>query len=98
MNMNMIVNGLSGFRGPFTPSQWMELEHQALIYKYITANVPIPSNLLNPIRKAFESVAVTGFSTFPGLRSNACEFIFSFNFLPRHYMVPSSCIMCSWIQ
>ncbi|KAL3634101.1 hypothetical protein CASFOL_021155 [Castilleja foliolosa] len=59
---------LSGVRGPFTPSQWMELEHQALIYKYITANVPIPSYLLNPIRKAFESV---GFSSFPGFRSNA---------------------------
>ncbi|KAL5127114.1 Growth-regulating factor 1 [Glycine soja] len=29
---------LAGVRGPFTPSQWMELEHQALIYKYITSN------------------------------------------------------------
>ncbi|PHT53282.1 hypothetical protein CQW23_07744 [Capsicum baccatum] len=52
----------------FTPSQWMELEHQALIYKYITANVPIPPYLLNPIRKALESA---GFSTFTGLRPNA---------------------------
>ncbi|XP_075484928.1 growth-regulating factor 1-like isoform X2 [Primulina tabacum] len=59
---------LSCVRGPFTPSQWMELEHQALIYKYIVANVPIPSYLLNPIRKALESA---GFSTFSGLRSNA---------------------------
>ena len=60
-----------GVRGPFTPSQWMELEHQALIYKYITANVPIPSYLLNPIRKAFE---VVGFSS---LRSNPCKLPFS---------------------
>ncbi|KAM7278588.1 hypothetical protein ACFE04_005722 [Oxalis oulophora] len=52
-----------GARGPFTPSQWMELEHQALIYKYITANVPIPSNLLIPIRKALDSA---GFSSFTG--------------------------------
>ncbi|XP_038717138.1 growth-regulating factor 1-like [Tripterygium wilfordii] len=61
---------LSGARGPFTPSQWMELEHQALIYKYITANVPVPSNLLVPIRKALESA---GFSSFSGglLRPNA---------------------------
>ncbi|CAA2971262.1 growth-regulating factor 1-like isoform X2 [Olea europaea var. sylvestris] len=59
---------LSGVRGPFTPSQWMELEHQALIYKYIIANVPIPSYLLNPIRKALES---TCFSSFSGLRPNA---------------------------
>ncbi|KDP41582.1 hypothetical protein JCGZ_15989 [Jatropha curcas] len=56
-------------RGPFSPSQWMELEHQALIYKYITANVPIPSNLLIPIRKALDSA---GFSSFSGglLRPN----------------------------
>ncbi|XP_055960826.1 uncharacterized protein LOC126673818 [Mercurialis annua] len=56
-------------RGPFSPSQWMELEHQALIYKYITANVPVPSNLLIPIKKAFDSL---GFSNFSGglLRAN----------------------------
>ncbi|XVE95064.1 hypothetical protein REPUB_Repub02eG0064300 [Reevesia pubescens] len=53
---------LSGARGPFTPSQWMELEHQALIYKYITSNVPIPSNLLIPIRKALDSVDFSSFS------------------------------------
>lgn len=69
---------LSGVRGPFTPSQWMELEHQALIYKYIIANVPIPSYLLNPIRNALESA---GFSSFSGLRPNACEFLFYFNML-----------------
>lgn len=59
---------IAGMKGPFTPSQWMELEHQALIYKYITANVPIPPQLLNPIRKALESA---GYSTFAGLRPNA---------------------------
>lgn len=59
---------LSGARGPFTPSQWMELEHQALIYKYINANVPIPSYLLTPIRKALDSA---GLSTFTGLRPNS---------------------------
>ncbi|KAM7518438.1 hypothetical protein LguiB_017400 [Lonicera macranthoides] len=53
---------LTGVRGPFTPSQWMELEHQALIYKYITANAPIPSNLLIPIRKALESAGLSAFS------------------------------------
>ncbi|KAL8472857.1 hypothetical protein ACS0TY_029903 [Phlomoides rotata] len=42
-------------KGPFTPSQWMELEHQALIYKHIVANVPVPSNLLAPIRRALYS-------------------------------------------
>ncbi|KAJ0458180.1 putative transcription factor interactor and regulator C3H-WRC/GRF family [Helianthus annuus] len=46
-----------GVAGQFTPSQWMELEHQALIYKYITANAIVPSNLLIPIRKALETAA-----------------------------------------
>lgn len=69
---NMHGGIAAGVRGPFTPSQWMELEHQALIYKYITANVSIPSNLLIPIRKAIESA---GFSHFAGglLRSNSCK-------------------------
>ncbi|KAG8048684.1 hypothetical protein GUJ93_ZPchr0009g1044 [Zizania palustris] len=38
------VSSMQGFlarvRGPFTPTQWMELEHQALIYKHIVANAP----------------------------------------------------------
>lgn len=42
-------------RGPFTPSQWMELEHQALIYKYLAANSPIPHSLLIPIRRSLAS-------------------------------------------
>ncbi|XWS25483.1 hypothetical protein CRYUN_Cryun27aG0071800 [Craigia yunnanensis] len=53
---------LAGAGGPFSPSQWMELEHQALIYKYITANVPIPSTLLIPIRKALDSADFSSFS------------------------------------
>ncbi|XP_024971912.1 growth-regulating factor 6-like [Cynara cardunculus var. scolymus] len=51
---------MAGVRGPFTASQWMELEHQALIYKYITVNAPVPSNLLIPIRKALETAAFSG--------------------------------------
>ncbi|XP_031406551.1 growth-regulating factor 7-like [Punica granatum] len=67
---NMHGMALGGGRGPFTPSQWMELEHQAMIYKYINANVPVPSNLLIPIRKAFESA---GFSCYASglLRPNS---------------------------
>ena len=67
---------LAAVRGPFTPSQWMELEHQALIYKYLTTNMPIPSNLVIPIRKALDSV---GFSSFPGglLRPNTWKYFFS---------------------
>ncbi|CAI9111237.1 OLC1v1011414C2 [Oldenlandia corymbosa var. corymbosa] len=51
------------FRGPFTPSQWMELEHQALIYKHIMANVPVPSHLLIPLRKAFNPYAFSSYSS-----------------------------------
>ncbi|PIA34651.1 hypothetical protein AQUCO_03700140v1 [Aquilegia coerulea] len=67
-NTNM-HGALTGARGPFTPSQWMELEHQALIYKYINANVPIPSNLLIPIRKALHPSGFPGF--YGSFRPNA---------------------------
>ncbi|KAF3960964.1 hypothetical protein CMV_014369 [Castanea mollissima] len=69
LNGTGMHGALAGARGPFTPSQWMELEHQALIYKYLTANMPVPSNLLIPIRKALDSA---GFTSFPGglLRPN----------------------------
>ncbi|CAI9303127.1 unnamed protein product [Lactuca saligna] len=59
---NTVAGYVAGAGGPFTPSQWMELEHQALIYKYITANAAIPSNLLIPIRKALESAAFSAYS------------------------------------
>lgn len=39
--------------GPFTPLQWMELEHQALIYKYINAKAPVPSSLLISVCRSF---------------------------------------------
>ncbi|XP_010556485.1 PREDICTED: growth-regulating factor 1-like [Tarenaya hassleriana] len=60
----------AGCNNGFTQSQWIELEHQTLIYKYMCANIPIPSALLLPIRKAFESA---GLSCLSGglLRSNA---------------------------
>ncbi|XWS29678.1 hypothetical protein CRYUN_Cryun24cG0050500 [Craigia yunnanensis] len=52
-SLNASMHGpLTGVSGPFTPSQWIELEHQALIYKYITSNVPVPSNLLIPLKKS----------------------------------------------
>ncbi|XP_074580157.1 growth-regulating factor 7-like [Curcuma longa] len=59
VNMNA---ALTRARGPFTPSQWLELEHQALIYKYIDARVPIPSSLLVPIRRSLSSSVFPPFS------------------------------------
>ncbi|KAL4187220.1 hypothetical protein AMTRI_Chr09g17830 [Amborella trichopoda] len=44
--------GMASLRFPFTPSQWQELEQQALIFKYMMASVPVPQDLVNPIRKS----------------------------------------------
>lgn len=37
---------------PFTASQWQELEHQALIFKYMVSGIPIPSDLLFTIKRS----------------------------------------------
>ncbi|KAK6926206.1 Glutamine-Leucine-Glutamine, QLQ [Dillenia turbinata] len=42
---------------PFTLSQWQELEHQVLILKYLMAGLPVPPDLVLPIRKSFESMS-----------------------------------------
>jgi hypothetical protein len=46
----------------FTAAQWAELEQQALIYKYLMAGVPVPPDLLLPIRphSAFSFVPAAG--------------------------------------
>ncbi|XVF17486.1 hypothetical protein REPUB_Repub10bG0126500 [Reevesia pubescens] len=61
LNASMHVP-FTGVKGPFTPSQWIELEHQALIYKYITSNVPVPSNLLIPLKKSLYPYGLTSSS------------------------------------
>ncbi|KAF8406177.1 hypothetical protein HHK36_008257 [Tetracentron sinense] len=73
---NASIHGV--LTGPFTPSQWMELEHQALIYKYITAKVPIPSNLLIPIGKSVSSSGFSGLSA-GSLRPNTLGWGSSFH-------------------
>ncbi|XP_042472681.1 growth-regulating factor 5-like isoform X1 [Zingiber officinale] len=55
MNTSAAAAGF-GARPPFTAAQWQELEHQALIYKYLTAGVPVPPELLIPIRRSFEAL------------------------------------------
>ncbi|XP_023517130.1 growth-regulating factor 1-like [Cucurbita pepo subsp. pepo] len=50
---------VAGIRAPFTQSQWIELEHQALIYKYLSSNVPVPSNLLIPLKKSLYPYGLT---------------------------------------
>lgn len=38
----------------FTLAQWQELEHQALIFKYLKAGIPVPPDLLVPIKRSFQ--------------------------------------------
>ncbi|XP_020574035.1 growth-regulating factor 4-like [Phalaenopsis equestris] len=65
MNSTAAAVGL-GCRPPFTASQWEELEHQALIFKYLIAGIPVPPELLLPIRRSFETMA-TRFYQHPAL-------------------------------
>ncbi|XP_054811631.1 LOW QUALITY PROTEIN: growth-regulating factor 4-like [Prosopis cineraria] len=52
------ATGMMGItRSPFTLSQWQELEHQALIFKYLVAGLPVPPDLVLPIQKSFESIS-----------------------------------------
>ncbi|XP_028790719.1 growth-regulating factor 8 isoform X2 [Neltuma alba] len=46
---------------PFTTAQWKELERQAMIYKYMTAAIPVPPQLLIPV-PASRSHLDTGFN------------------------------------
>nr|XP_043621697.1 growth-regulating factor 5-like isoform X2 [Erigeron canadensis] len=39
---------------PFTSSQWQELEHQALVYKYMISGMPIPPDLLFSIKRSLD--------------------------------------------
>ncbi|XP_042468063.1 growth-regulating factor 5-like isoform X2 [Zingiber officinale] len=53
--MNIYEAALGGPR-PFTEAQWQELEHQALILKYLIAGMPVPPELIVPIRRRFEAL------------------------------------------
>ncbi|KAG6399435.1 hypothetical protein SASPL_140916 [Salvia splendens] len=49
--------GYGGYRAPpFTDVQWKELEQQAMIYKYMVAGLPVPPDLVTPIRHSFEGL------------------------------------------
>lgn len=61
------------YRPPFTAVQWQELEHQAMIYKYIIAGLPVPPELVVPIRRSFEALSSRFF------HHPACTFTFHFH-------------------
>ncbi|CAH1439082.1 unnamed protein product [Lactuca virosa] len=59
---------------PFTAAQWMELERQAMIYKYMVASVPIPYELLLPIIQNLPSLASQlKYSTKQDLEPGRCK-------------------------
>ncbi|XP_041018110.1 growth-regulating factor 5-like isoform X4 [Juglans microcarpa x Juglans regia] len=47
-------------RSPFTSTQWQELEHQALIFKYMVSGIPIPPDLLYSIKRSLDSSIPSG--------------------------------------
>ncbi|CAK9179392.1 unnamed protein product [Ilex paraguariensis] len=55
------IGGEGYFRPPFTAVQWQELEHQALIYKYLVAGLPVPADLVVPIRHSFGALSARFF-------------------------------------
>ncbi|PON53641.1 Growth-regulating factor [Parasponia andersonii] len=52
-------------RFPFTASQWQELEHQALIFKYMVSGIPIPPDLIFTIKRSYMDSAVLPSKLFP---------------------------------
>uniref|UniRef100_A0A0E0A481 Growth-regulating factor n=1 Tax=Oryza glumipatula TaxID=40148 RepID=A0A0E0A481_9ORYZ len=58
------IGGYQPQRGAavFTAAQWAELEQQALIYKYLVAGVPVPGDLLLPIRPHSSAAATYSFA------------------------------------
>lgn len=57
---------------PFTPSQWQELEHQALIYKYMASGISIPPDLLFTIRKSYLDSPLSS-RLFPSQQHQHCK-------------------------
>lgn len=53
--------GYGVYRTPFTAVQWQELEHQAMIYKYLVAGLPVPPDLVLPIRRSFDALSARFF-------------------------------------
>jgi hypothetical protein len=69
---------------PFTPVQYEELEQQALIYKYLVAGVPVPPDLVVPIRRGLDSLA----TRFYGHPTRTCGI-----FLPLPGAMPAALIL-----
>ncbi|TKY64271.1 Growth-regulating factor 5 [Spatholobus suberectus] len=49
------MNASARNRSPFTPTQWQELEQQALVFKYMVTGTPIPPDLIYSIKRSLDS-------------------------------------------
>nr|GEU92918.1 growth-regulating factor 1 [Tanacetum cinerariifolium] len=54
MMSSSLRNNDNSSRFPFTLTQWQELEHQALVYKYMISGMPIPHDLLFAITRSLD--------------------------------------------
>ncbi|XP_050377377.1 growth-regulating factor 5-like [Argentina anserina] len=54
--MSQSLVGGGGHAPLFTVSQLAEMEHQALVFKYLKAGLPVPPDLLAPIRSSFNLI------------------------------------------
>ncbi|KAB2626199.1 GRF domain class transcription factor [Pyrus ussuriensis x Pyrus communis] len=61
--------GTGGHAPLFTVAQWAEMENQALIFKYLKAGLPVPSELLAPIRTSFNLISPNFLRHYPTLAS-----------------------------
>ncbi|KAL3532681.1 hypothetical protein ACH5RR_006202 [Cinchona calisaya] len=55
LSASMMSSSTRSSSFPFTASQWQELEHQALIFKYMVSGMPIPPDLLYTVRRSLDT-------------------------------------------
>jgi QLQ len=78
--------------GGFTASQWVELEHQALIFKYLMAGAPVPPDLLLPIRRSFDPLQS------PFYHHSSRKFPSSFTYFFSGLAIISLCFYIDWLS
>ena len=75
-------SGIGSGKSAFTFLQLQELEHQALIFKYMVAGVPVPFHLVLPIWKSVVSSAGGIYKHYPSCELQLRSLLF---FLPLNY-------------
>lgn len=91
------------YRFPFTANQWQELEHQALIFKYMISGMPIPPDLLYTIRRSLDSTLSSKLLLHhhhhqPQHHSKLLPSYFSFFFFFFLWDDDDDDVWCSWME